>query len=50
MAKYMFLLSGTDLDKRRATPKRLKAHAISDFAFQNDHSVCVRKPRCSSRF
>ena len=25
----------------RAIPKHLNAYAISDFAFQNDHSVCV---------
>jgi len=34
----------------QATPKRLNAHVISDLTFQNDHSVCVRKPRCSSGF
>jgi hypothetical protein len=33
-----------------ATSKRLNAHAISGLTFQNDHSVCVRKPRCSSGF
>jgi hypothetical protein len=32
------------------TPKRINAYAISDLTFQSDHSVCVRKPRCSSRF
>jgi len=32
-------------EQHGATPRRLNAHAISDFAFQNDHSVCVRKPR-----
>ncbi len=37
-------------EQHGATPKRLNAHAISDLTFQNDHSVCVRKPRCSSRF
>jgi hypothetical protein len=31
------------------TPKRLNAHAFSDLTFHNDHWVCVRKPRCSSR-
>lgn len=31
-------------------PKRVNAHAISDLTVQNDHLVCVRKPRCSSRF
>jgi len=31
------------------TPKRVNAHAISDLTFQNDHAVCVRKPRCSPR-
>jgi hypothetical protein len=33
-----------------ATPKRLNAHAIIDLTFPNYHAVCVRKPRCSSRF
>ena len=37
-------------ERHQATPKRVNAHAISDLTFQNDHSVCVRKPRCSSRF
>jgi hypothetical protein len=32
------------------TSTRLNAHAISDLASQNDHPVCVRKPRCESRF
>jgi len=36
--------------RRRAAPTRLNAHAINDLGFQNDHLVCVRKPRCSSRF
>ena len=31
-------------------PKRFNAHAISDLILQNDHSVCVRKLRCFSRF
>ena len=38
--------------KQRPTPatlKRIKACAISDLTRQTDHSVCVRKPRCSSR-
>jgi len=34
----------------QATPKRFNAHAISDLALQHDHSVCLRKPGCSSRF
>jgi hypothetical protein len=37
-------------ERYRATPKRVNAYAISDFTLQNEHSVCVRKPRCSSRF
>jgi hypothetical protein len=37
-------------EQHQATPKRANAHAISDLTLQNDHSVCVRKPRCSSRF
>ena len=37
-------------ERHQATPKRVNAHAISDLTFQNYHAVCVRKPRCSSRF
>jgi hypothetical protein len=36
-------------EQHGATPKRLNARAISDFAYPNDHPMCVRKPRCSSR-
>jgi len=36
--------------KHQAISKHPNAYAISDLTFQNDHSVCVRKPRCSSRF
>jgi len=34
----------------QATPTRVNAHAISGLTFKNDHSVCVRKPRCCSSF
>jgi hypothetical protein len=37
-------------EQRGATPKRLNAHAISDLTPQNYLAMCVRKPRCSSRF
>ena len=43
-------LESEAVQRHQATPKRLNAHAISDLTFQNDHSLCVRKPRCSSRF
>jgi hypothetical protein len=36
--------------QHQAIPKHPNAYAISDLTFQNDHSVCVSKPRCSSRF
>ena len=38
------------LERHRATPRHVNAHAISELALQNDSSVCVCKPRCSSRF
>jgi hypothetical protein len=38
------------LERHQATPKRLNAHGISDLTFQTYYPVCVRKPRCSSRF
>ena len=34
----------------RATLQRVNAYAINDLTFQAYHSVCVAKPRCSSRF
>jgi hypothetical protein len=37
-------------DRQQATPKRLNAHAMSGLDVLEYHSVCVRKPRCSSRF
>ena len=37
-------------ERHQATPRRVNAHAISDLSFQNYRSVCVGKPRCSSRF
>ena len=39
-----------EADSHLATAKRVNAHPISDLSFQNYHSVCVRKPRCSSGF
>ena len=36
--------------EHEAIPKRVNAHVISDLALENDHSVCVRRRRCSSRF
>jgi hypothetical protein len=38
------------LERHRATPRHLNAYAISELGPQNDSSVCVCKPRCSSRF
>ena len=43
-------ISTSLLGNRYLSPKRANAHAISDLTLQNDHSVCVRKPRCSSMF
>ena len=37
-------------EQHGATRKRVNAHAISSLTLQDDHSVCVRKPRCSSGF
>jgi len=37
-------------EPHQATSKSVNAHAISDLAFSNYQAVCVRKPRCSSRF
>ena len=34
----------------RATLQRVNAYAINDLTFQAYHSMCVAKPRCSSRF
>jgi hypothetical protein len=36
--------------RHQAISKHLNAYAISDLAFQYDHSVCVGKSRCSTRF
>ena len=36
--------------RHEATPTSLNAYAISELALQNDSSVCVCKPRCSSWF
>jgi hypothetical protein len=34
----------------RAILQRVNAYAINDLTFQAYHSVCVAKPRCSTRF
>jgi hypothetical protein len=36
--------------RHQPTSKRANAHAISDLTPQNYLAMCVRKPRCSSRF
>ena len=40
----------TGSDQAQLSSRRANAHVISDLTFQNYRSVCVRKPRCSSRF
>jgi hypothetical protein len=37
-------------ERHETTPKRLNAHAVSDLTPQSYLAICVRKPRCSSRF
>ena len=36
--------------RHQATPNPPIAYPIRDFALLNHHSMCVGKPRCSSRF
>ena len=36
--------------RHQSTPTRVNAYAISDLTLQEHQSVCLRKPRCSSRF
>ena len=43
-------LESEAVERHRATPKHVNADVISELAVQNDSSVCVCKPRCSSRF
>jgi dihydrofolate reductase len=42
-------LESEAVERHRATPRDVNAYAISELALQNDSSVCVCKPRCSSR-
>src|SRR5512138_3504820 len=36
--------------QRQAARTHFIAHVFNDLTAQNDRSVCVRKPRCESRF
>jgi hypothetical protein len=44
------LPNGSGINDVDAIGAAARRHDASHFTHQNEHSVCVRKPRCSSRF